>query len=158
MNLEFDGPPAVHELFVLIRFSSRAEDPLRHYSVRRRATRNLAELQVSQDNRVALSANDEVDVGLLVENVETADAISRLLKSAGQGDFLSRHSRGLGSWFNASYKCAAAFVKPAPLTSGGGTSGAVEIETAIYYRETLDVKIHSVFRVESIPDLDVPER
>ncbi len=143
VDLEASGRAGVHELYALTRFSSRSPNPLRDFSISRKSTRRIANLKCGK-GKERLETIEEVELSLLVENKEVAAAIDRLFHVPGHAEMASRHSRGLGSVFDRAYRCASAFVEPAPTVS---RPGSVEIETTIFCHYEIDLKLHSIFRV-----------
>ena len=145
------GPPAVHEIFVLTRFSSRFPNPLQEYRLKRRVTRKVASLPQGCGRAQDMDNIVGVEMSLLVENVEVADALARLFNTVGHDELFSRHARGLGSRFDRALRCATAFVEPEATLGKKVLRGQVEVESTIFCREVPDLTIHSIFRVEAPP-------
>lgn len=147
VNLHFGGRYSIHELYVLTLYSSRFQNPVKEYAIRRRVTRKVARLQ-SQSTKQDLTTIQEVDTSLLIENREVSDAIQRLRSTVGHDDFPTRQSRGWGSQVDRCFLCASSMVDPIARSGPGAPSGAVEIETTVYCSDAADLKLHSIFRVE----------
>lgn len=141
VTLTPDGRPAVHELYGLSRYSSRSLNPLEDYQLRRRSTRRNVKLEPGQNRKENLATIEEVDLGLLVDNREVLEALSRLFRTVGHVEPVSRHSRGFGSMFDRAFRCASAFV------SASKEEGVGEVEATVYYRNSIDLKLKSVYRV-----------
>lgn len=151
VNLRPGGPPAVHEVFALTRFSSRFPNPLQEYQLKRRVTRKVASLPHGSEPAQPMENIEGVEMSLLVENVEVADALARLFNTVGHEELFSRHARGLGSRFDRAFRCATAFVEPEAAAGKTVLRGQVEIESTILCRDLPDLTIHSIFRVEAAP-------
>ncbi len=148
VTMKQGGRPAVHDVYALTRFSSRSENPLEEYALKRRVTRKMGSLSKDHEVKRKFTMMQEQDARVLVENIEIHEALSRLFNTVGHDDFVSRESRGMGSLFDRCFFCGSAFIEPVPLDRPKFTPGAAEVETTIYCGDAVDLTLHSVFRVD----------
>lgn len=148
VNMRLGGKSAVHDIYALSRFSSRSDNPLEAYSMKRRITRRLVTLPRAEAAKRRLATIQTVDVRELVNNTEIHGALARLFKTVGHDDFASRDSRGAGSQFDRCFFCGSVFIEPMVSIAPNVNPGMVEIETTIYCHDSIDLQLHSVFRVD----------
>lgn len=143
VTLRPNGRSTTYKLYALTRYVPFGQSPMREYEVRRRSTRvKSARLGSGQDERTQLHNVESVQLPLLLENIEVQMAIGRLFHRVDNETLTTMATAGWGSVFEAAFLCASETVEP------GGVSGRVELEAKIYHLESLDLRMHSIFRIE----------
>jgi len=95
-----------------------------------------------EERRDRLTTVEPVPLPLLLENVEVQMAIGRLFRAVEYDALNLISTLGWGSMFEAAYLCASETIQP------GGISGRAELEATIYHLGRIDIKLHSLFRIE----------
>lgn len=138
------GRPTAYRLYALCRYTPLSPTPLDDYEVKSRITRaSVAKLPSQARAKRRLATVEPVQMALLLENIEVQKAIGRLFHTVDHGALTAISTMGWGSVFEAAFLCNSAFVEP------GSSTGAVELETTIYYAGLTDLKLHSILRVEA---------
>lgn len=138
-----NGRTTTYKLYALTRYVPFEANPLGEYELKKRSTRvRSAKLMGGQDRRDRLNTVEQVPVSLLLENGDVQMALGRLYHRIDRDTLDMISTVGWGSLFEAAYLCASEVIQP------GGQTGRVELEAKIYYLESLDFRLHSVFRIE----------